>query len=151
MPRRISDQIGKLVSIERRRHDYRMVKLEAFLELFLKAHAICQPARDFDLNQALFAGQGQQTISHRLHEPPQIISSSDARALAETLEVALKDLPAARRKELRPTDTVGTFVGEAVRDGPDPDSKSYLSWKRRWIVVEFIALCLQGDLEVRRM
>src|SRR5829696_7409147 len=80
-------------------------------------------------------------LGHRLHEPPQIISSSDARALAETLEVALKDLPAERRKELRPTDTVGTFVGEAVRDGPDPDSKSYLSWKRRWIVVEFIALC----------
>ena len=86
-----------------------------------------------------------------LQEAPQIVSSSHARALVEALSRALQDLPTERRKELRLTDIIDTSAEEGVWYGPDPDPKGYFSWKRRWIVAEFIALCQQGALEIRRI
>jgi hypothetical protein len=91
-------------------------------------------------------------LGHHLHESPQTVSSYDAQFIAEALGRALEDLPAERRKELRPTDTTDAFLfADKVRHEPHPDPKGYFSWERRWIVAAFVALCQQGDLEIRRM
>ena len=62
-----------------------MVKLEAFLELFLQAHAIRQPARDLDLNQALFACQGKQAIDAHPGQP-QLLADFSLRVAANKIE-----------------------------------------------------------------
>lgn len=78
------------------------------------------------------------------------VPSSDARALAEALEGALRDLPPERRKELR--SYVGESGGGPPRPGaPDADHVGYFSWQRRWIVEEAIGLCRLGAVEVRPM
>ncbi len=58
VPRRISNDIGKLASVKRRGNDDGVLQLEPLLEHFLQGDAVRQPACDIDLDQALFARQG---------------------------------------------------------------------------------------------
>ena len=90
-------------------------------------------------------------VDRYLHEGKQVVSSSEARALAAALRRTLGDLPPERRKELRPVGTAGSFVAEAMRFGPDPDRKDYFARERRWIVEEIIRLFERGAVEFRPM
>jgi hypothetical protein len=80
-----------------------------------------------------------------------IVSPSEARALAGALEEALLDLPAERRRWLRPTvGALGGFIDERSRPaGRGTDYERYFWWGRRWIVEEVARLCRQGAVEIR--
>ena len=62
-------------------------------------------------------------VDRYLHEGKQVVSSSEARALAAALRRTLGDLPPERRKELRPVGTAGSFVAEAMRLGAPLDRR----------------------------
>ena len=90
-------------------------------------------------------------VDRYLYEGKQVVSSSEARALAAALRRTLGDLPPERRKELRPVGTAGSFVAEAMGFGPDPYPKDYFARERRWIVEEIIRLFERGAVEFRPM
>ncbi len=62
-----------------------MAKLEPFLEPFFQDHAVRQPARDIDLNQALFARQGKQAIDADPGQP-QLLADFGLRVAANKIE-----------------------------------------------------------------
>ena len=89
-------------------------------------------------------------LDHYLCEGRRVVSPSEARALAEALEGALRDLPRERRRVFRPdVGALGSFVGQRSRPGPGTDYERYFSWGRRWIVEEVRRLGQRGALEVR--
>jgi hypothetical protein len=90
-------------------------------------------------------------VDRYLHEGKQVVSSSEARALAAALRRALGDLPPERRIELRPPTVPRSFAAEAMRFAPDPDPNIYFARERRWIVEEIIRLFEQGAVEFRPM
>ena len=90
-------------------------------------------------------------MDHHLHKDTQVIPFPQVQALAEALKKALKDLPRERRKELRPTGGIDSFVAETMRSGPNPDPKGYFAWRRRWIVEEVIRLCERGAVKLHQM
>ena len=91
-------------------------------------------------------------LDHHLHKKStRVVPSPDARALAEALKKALKDLPRERRREFRTTGGFDSLAAGTMRSELNADPKDYFAWRRRWIVEEVIRICERGALKLRPM
>jgi hypothetical protein len=74
--------------------------------------------------------------------PPEVISDSVSQDLAETLSRLVPDLPAESKSVLDPPPVPGAASTLHMQN--------YFGGERKAIVEEFIRLCEQGELRVRR-
>ena len=74
--------------------------------------------------------------------PPEVISDSVSQDLAETLSRLVPDLPAESKSVLDPPPVLGAASTLHLQN--------YFGGERKAIVEEFIRLCEQGELRVRR-
>ena len=116
--------------------------MEYRIKVLNSGDAIEMPHEDWVMLMSL-AG----LASHRF-QPPEFIPPTEAWEIAEALKKALPVLPEEHR-DMAATDRLGTATPES---GWDPkNAPGHFGGERRTHVEDFIELCEQGALEVRRL
>ena len=106
------------------------------------------PAQDWWPLLELASKYGWHPLGGRtqyIQDPPEVISASVTREIAEALERAVPDLPPEERTSSQRTSTSGVYVADSL-----VNPQAHFGGQRRRIVEDFIALCNRGDLRVLR-
>jgi len=84
-------------------------------------------------------------LNQYIQDPPEVISASVTREIAQALSRALPNLPNEERSSTHPTSTTGVFYTDSI---VDPQLR--FGGERKRIVEDFIALCDRGNLRILR-